>query len=389
MQTLLEHSRKVQRSDWKVVHLSVETETNLKIVKMKWIVYQTTNVINAHTYVGVHKTNDPDIFDGYLGCNCYATRPSSYANPETPFQFAVKKYGPSKFKRIVLKVFDNPNDAFALEAEIVNLEFIKRKDTYNVNLGGCGGRVGKPFYQFSLNGELVKTWESLEDAADFLDCPWASLWNASYYKLGRKGFYWSYKNNINVSEYCTQVGTPVYKYDGETFKLLECYESQGIAAKINGVNKPIIQRAVKGGYKVNGFYYSTSLLESYSGKETISLKACVLHVYDLNGNFIITLNNKDEILKYFNIKTLSSIQQSMRCGTQYKGFQFSLDKVDKMEPIEDKRNIHKRVGQYSLCGDLIEEYDTVTKAREKHGTGVSRCLRGQQKQCHGFIFRYL
>ena len=95
-------------------------------------------------------------------------------------------------------------------------------------------------------------------------------------------------------------------------------------------------------------------------EETISLKACVLHVYDLNGKFITTLNNKDEILKYFNIKTLSSIQQSMRCGTQYKGFQFSLDKVDKigingmmMELIEkgfDAENINKLV---DIVNDII------------------------------------
>ncbi|MBQ8132742.1 MAG: hypothetical protein IJ193_09655 [Bacilli bacterium] len=104
----------------------------------------------------MHKTIDPTVFDGYLGCNCYATRPSSYANPETPFQFAVKKYGPSKFKRVVLKIFDSAKEAFDLEAQLVNLEFIKRSDTYNINLGGCGGRVGKPFYQFSLTGELLK-----------------------------------------------------------------------------------------------------------------------------------------------------------------------------------------------------------------------------------------
>ena len=356
---------------------------------MKWIVYQTTNIVNAHTDSGVHKTIDPNVFDGYLGCNCYATRSSSYANPETPFQFAVKKYGPSKFKRVVLKVFDSSKEAFDLEAQLVNLDFIKRSDTYNINLGGCGGRVGKPFYQFSLEGKLLKKWESLEDAAEFLDCPWSSLWNASYHKLGRRGFYWSYNESINVSDYCTQVGIPVYKYDGESFKLLEMYESQGIAAKINGVDKATIQRAVRGGYKVNGFFYNTTLLETYSGKESISLKSGIIHVYNLDGTYVTTLNTKDEILEYFGIKTLASVQQAMRCGTQYKHYQLSLDKVEKMEPIVDKRNIHKRVGQYNSCGDLIEEYDTVTKAREKHGAGVSRCLKGQQKQCHGFIFRYL
>ena len=35
---------------------------------MKYIVYQTINVVNNKVYIGVHKTETPYIFDGYLGC---------------------------------------------------------------------------------------------------------------------------------------------------------------------------------------------------------------------------------------------------------------------------------------------------------------------------------
>lgn len=34
---------------------------------MKYIVYRTTCLINNKIYVGVHHTDDPNIFDGYLG----------------------------------------------------------------------------------------------------------------------------------------------------------------------------------------------------------------------------------------------------------------------------------------------------------------------------------
>ena len=83
--------------------------------------------------------------------------PSSYNFPETPFQYAVKKYGPGKFKRSILKIFDSYEEAYALEAELVNKDFIKRSDTYNIHLGGIGGRIGKPINQFDFNGKLIKT----------------------------------------------------------------------------------------------------------------------------------------------------------------------------------------------------------------------------------------
>ena len=39
----------------------------------KYIVYETTNLVNNKIYIGVHKTTDPDKFDGYLGNGIYAT----------------------------------------------------------------------------------------------------------------------------------------------------------------------------------------------------------------------------------------------------------------------------------------------------------------------------
>lgn len=44
-------------------------ETNLETKdKYKYIVYQTINLVNNKIYIGVHKTVDPTVFDGYIGC---------------------------------------------------------------------------------------------------------------------------------------------------------------------------------------------------------------------------------------------------------------------------------------------------------------------------------
>jgi phage regulator Rha-like protein len=123
---------------------------------MKYIVYLTTNIENNKIYVGVHKTENPEEFDGYLGCRVYTTKPSTYNKSKTPFQFAVNKYGAKAFKRSLIKIFDTLEEALFLEAEIVNEQFIKRGDTYNVALGG--GLIpltNKKVYQYSLSGDFV------------------------------------------------------------------------------------------------------------------------------------------------------------------------------------------------------------------------------------------
>ena len=43
---------------------NMEMENNLK-----FIVYCTTNIVNNKIYIGVHKTENPDIFDGYIVVN--------------------------------------------------------------------------------------------------------------------------------------------------------------------------------------------------------------------------------------------------------------------------------------------------------------------------------
>ena len=88
---------------------------------MYHIVYLTTNLVNNKIYVGVHSTYN--IEDGYLG--------SGYQ-----LKLAVKKYGELNFKRDIIYYCLEAEHAYNIESQIVNIDFIKRIDTYNIVIGG-------------------------------------------------------------------------------------------------------------------------------------------------------------------------------------------------------------------------------------------------------------
>ena len=156
---------------------------------LKYILYLTINIENLKVYIGVHSTKTPYEFDGYIGEGVFISRPSTYKNPKYPFHYAVKKYGPKKFKRITLKVFDTLQEALDLEAEIVNEAFIKRKDVYNAAIGG-----GMPpnceieIYQYDLQGNFIKMWESSVKAGRFLNISSASIRSAVRNKSTSAGY---------------------------------------------------------------------------------------------------------------------------------------------------------------------------------------------------------
>lgn len=91
---------------------------------MFYIIYKITNQINGKIYIGSHKTKD--LNDAYMGSGKYLKR-------------AQEKHGIENFTREILFVFDNPEQMYAKEKEIVNEDFLSEENTYNLKIGGFGG----------------------------------------------------------------------------------------------------------------------------------------------------------------------------------------------------------------------------------------------------------
>ncbi len=133
---------------------------------MKYIVYCTRNNKNAKIYIGVHGTEEPYSFDGYLGNGIHTY--NKKFRTDTAFRKAVKKYGVSNFTRITLAVCETESEAYKKEIKFVDAAFVKRRDTYNITVGGKGGnghsqkiRVAK----YEMSGSLICVFDSLTEAA--------------------------------------------------------------------------------------------------------------------------------------------------------------------------------------------------------------------------------
>jgi len=84
-------------------------------------IYKITNIINGKIYIGKHSCIDID--DTYMGSGKYIKN-------------AIRKYGIENFKKEILFVLETEEEAYKIESEIVNEDFLKRNDVYNIIKGG-------------------------------------------------------------------------------------------------------------------------------------------------------------------------------------------------------------------------------------------------------------
>jgi hypothetical protein len=123
-----------------------------------WCVYKTTCAINGKVYVGVHKSKK--LQNNYIGCGVTSDTSAKRRalKIRSPFVQAVAKHGYKNFNKEILETFDNANDAYNMEAKIVNEEWVKSGNSYNAALGG--EKVGKP----SKYSHLFGKWKSLYES---------------------------------------------------------------------------------------------------------------------------------------------------------------------------------------------------------------------------------
>jgi len=238
--------------------------------------YQTKNLINGKTYVGVHSTDN--LQDGYIGSGKILKQ-------------AVKKYGKLNFVCTPLSFFDTKKEAYEEEKFLVDEIWVNESSNYNQCLGGEGGikyqvPTGQDHHCYgkTLSEEHKrKVSESLKG----YDAPWKKLPKSD-------------KSNKKRSESCTHK-VKVYQYDLNGNFVME-HESVTACAKHHGLDKRYITNVLGGRKKsYKGFQFTrkfTKNIDPYKRKDSLS----PIEQYDLDGNLLKIWRSVKNITESLGIK---------------------------------------------------------------------------------------
>lgn len=234
---------------------------------MQPIIYGIKNLINEKIYVGksinvkLRKKAHENSFIRKQAVNIHLQR-------------AVDKYGIENFAFIILEevTLDNIN-----EKEQYWIKYFKSYDEnfgYNKTMGGEGGNLTletklkisktspnrKTIYQFSSEGELIKTWYGVKDIErelQFLSSTISKACSVNTNNNSAYGFYWSYNENLNNF---SGIGQENNKLQIQQFslneELIKTWSSISIAAKETNSSKASIIRCCKNKQKTcNNFIW--------------------------------------------------------------------------------------------------------------------------------------
>ena len=357
---------------------------------MKYIVYLTTNLINNKIYIGVHGTENPDKWDHYLGCAVFDNVPNSYNKRQTPFQCAVAKYGPKNFHRKTLRVFDNLQDALDLERWLVCPSFIERTDTYNITLGGgMPPTLEKHIYQYDLDGNFVKEWQSIISITTNFNCNKDRIRMVIDDKRSFEASYWTeeYYEKLDTKEYRPSSRGSIRQYT--TYgKFLKSFKNTTEAAKALDIDRSKITNAIYGKYATSGFWFlkEGETIESYlDGSIKNSPK---IYQYNVNGDFIKVYENIKVLKKEFKCNK-KDLERAIKNSDKFFDYYWSYSRYDNilLENPELEQKTPRKVYQFTLEGDFIREWDSITECKKQFPSVLQVCL-GKRNHCHKFKFSF-
>lgn len=354
---------------------------------MKYILYKTTNLVNSYIYIGVHKTENPDIFDNYIGCGVYINKPNTYQHAKTAFQQAVKEFGVTNFKREVLSIYDSEEEAYLAEYLIVNSEFLSRPDVYNMILGGTYSisKVIKCF-KYGLDGKYLEEFNSITEASFSVNKTMGAVWNAIQFKQRCGNFYWS-TDKLEVLDVSLYNKAPEaikvhrYKISGEFDKT---FDSLTEASKDTNDTLVQVARSARLGYRVGSYQFSFVRADSYDKAKSIYLKTRPVFKYNIDGTFLEEYETqKDAEWNNPNSNITKSIKNKKPCDN---GFLWGLEKLEKFCSTKTSK---KAVGMFDLDGNILQKWESIKEWNKEYSLSTQYIKMEKIYKKQGVIFKFI
>ena len=287
---------------------------------MAYYIYKFTNINNGKSYVGC--------------TNCLPTRLMQHievkCDTNSLLHEAIKNEGIFSFVIQILDKTEYADDAFSLEAKYIKQYNTFTPNGYNKTVGGKGapGLYGNRVVMLSLEGEILKTYDTANNAEKDGYNPGEVLKTCKNIKKAYKGKIFMFENDFKENGARIYVEKERSKNLKQVKRVVQCdlqgnkinvYESITIASDMTGTSRTSISSCVSGRYKsANNFIWVY--------EENYPIKNIDSYVPKKKGNKIMQIDIvSGEVINVFN-----SIADAGRyIGKSYKFIQKVVDKSDK------------------------------------------------------------
>lgn len=268
-------------------------------------------------------------------------------------------------------------------------------DKYNIEYKS----LGKPVIKYDLDGNKIQRYSSAKEAAKENNVAVSAITRACLSKKYlSKNYIWRYEEDAlsldEIKKYKNvRDKRPVLQYSTDG-KLIKKYNRM-IDAEKDGFLSSTVSVCCKSrtrlGYGYIWRHEGEELLlneiESYSHIHTND----PVIQYSKDGKFIRRYDNVADAVN----KTGYNFSGILGCCKgEYKTSHGYIWKYewDKLDATEHVNKVKKRVSQYTLNGELIKTYDSMTSAaidnKLNDWSGISAVCKGRQKTAYGYIWRY-
>lgn len=227
--------------------------------------------------------------------------------------------------------------------------------------------------------------------------------------MSQKYIVYKYTNKINGKVYIgqtkgslkTRAGNNGYKYQKcpYFYRAIQKYGWDNFNSEILDKNLTIEEANEKEKYYIH-LYDSTNSNNGYNisiGGGSASFFGKEVHMYSLDGKYIMSFASVTEATQYVNGKSITNITRCCEGNANIAyGYVWSYIKEDFVIPSKIPENIYnanRKIYKFDLCGNLLDEYLNSIEAKlhnniPKKSTKITECCAGKRKTAYGFVWSY-